>query len=268
MPFLHDHKRRVPPQNVYRCIVIGIHVVPAMATDKRRLVLTTFSVYGPAFRTSLRCIVSGYLAKVSAPFFQFVAKQGFEDMPTLIQDRPVQSRLLAHHTPQNGKSAFGTDSHTLDVELFKHHGAKAIAKIPRTPLVPILADAPLTGLYGRDTASLFGVSDRPAFSASKHTLSLSLFTVKHGKAGRQGQHLARGQCQSFRHPTVNTDLRRQGCGTRIMLNREIDSDMPTARSEIDRDVVQCASQRPCVVVLYPADLGQRTRISGHSACES
>ena len=42
MPFLHDHKRHVPPQNVYRCILIGIHVVPAMATDKSRLVLTTF----------------------------------------------------------------------------------------------------------------------------------------------------------------------------------------------------------------------------------
>ena len=42
MPFLHNHKRRVSPQNVYRCIVIGIHAVPAMATDKRRLVLTIF----------------------------------------------------------------------------------------------------------------------------------------------------------------------------------------------------------------------------------
>ena len=238
MPFLHDHKRRVPPQNVYRCIVIGIHVVPAMATDKSRLVLTTFSVYGPAFRTGLRCVVSRYLAKVSAPFFQFVAKQGFEDIPTLTQDRPVQPRLLAHHTPRIGKSAFGTGSHTLDVELFKHHGAKAIAKIPRNPIVPVLADGYLTGLYGRDTASLFGVSDGPAFSASKHTLSLSLFAVKHGKAGRQGQHLARGQCQCFRHPAVNTDLRRQRCGRRIMLNREVEADMPTARGEIDRDVVQ------------------------------
>ena len=256
MPFLHDHKRRVPPQNVYRCIVIGIHVVPAMATDKSRLVLTTFSVYGPAFRADLRCVVSRYLAKVSAPFFQFVAKQGFEDMPTLIQDRPVQPRLLAHHTPRIGKSAFGNGSHTLDVELFKHHGARAFAKIPRNPIVPVLADAPLTGLYGRNTASLFGVSDGPAFSASKHTLSLSLFAVKHGKAGRKGQHLARGQCQCFRHPAVNTDLRRQGCGRRIMLNREVESDMPTARSEIDRDVVQCASQRPSVAVSHPADLGQ------------
>ena len=177
-------------------------------------------------------------------------------MPTLFQDRPVQSRLLASHTPRIGKSAFGTGSHTLDVELFKHYGAKAIAKIPRNPMVPILADAPLTGLYGRDTASLFDVSDRPAFSASKHTLSLSLSTVKHGKAGRQGQHLVRGQCQCFRHPAVNSDLRRQGCGGRIMLNREVEADMPTARNEIDCDVVQYASQRPCVAVLHPADLGQ------------
>ena len=74
MPFFHDHKRRVPPQNVCRCVVIGIHVVPAMATGKRRLVLTTFSVYGSAFRTGLRFVVSWYLAKVSAPFFQFVAQ--------------------------------------------------------------------------------------------------------------------------------------------------------------------------------------------------
>ena len=164
--------------------------------------------------------------------------------------------LLAHHTPRIGKSAFGTGSHILDVELFKHHGAKAIPKTPCNPMVPILADAPLTGLYSRDTASLFDVSDGPAFSARKHTLSLSLSTVKHGKAARQGQHLARGQCQCFRHPAVNTDLRRQGCGRRIMLNREVEADMPTARSEIDRDVVQCASQRPCVAVSHPVDLGQ------------
>ena len=41
-----------------------------------------------------------------------------------------------------------------------------------------------------------------------------------------------------------------------MLNREVEADMPTARGEIDRDVVQCASQRPCVAVSHPADLGQ------------
>ena len=177
-------------------------------------------------------------------------------MPTLIQDRPIQPRFLAHHTSRAGKSAFGTGSHNLDVELFKHHGAKAIAKVPRNATVSILADGPLTGLYERDTALLFGVSDGPAFSASKHTPSPSFSTVKHGNTGRQDQHLARGQCQCFRHPAVNTDLRRQGCGRRILLNRKIKADMPTPRSEIDRDVVQCASQRPCVAVSHPVDLGQ------------
>ena len=60
----------------------------------------------------------------------------------------------------------------------------------------------------------------------------------------------------FPPPAVNADLRRQGCGRRIMLNREVEADMPTARSEIDRGVVQCASQRPCVAVSHPAGLGQ------------
>ena len=82
----------------------------------------------------------------------------------------------------------------LEWNFIKALRAKAFAKIPRNPTVPILSDAPLTGLYGRDTASLFGVSDGPAFSACKHTLSLSPSTAKRGKAGRQGQHLARGQC--------------------------------------------------------------------------
>ena len=122
-------------------------------------------------------------------------------------------------------------------------------------MVPILADAPLTSLSGRETVSFFGVSDGPAFSASKNTLSLS--TVKHGKAGRQRQHFARGQCQCFRHPAVNSDLRRQRCGGRILLIREVEADMPTARCEIDRDVVQCASQRPFVAVSHPI-LGRRT----------
>ena len=47
-----------------------------------------------------------------------------------------------------------------------------------------------------------------------------------------------------------------GCGGRIMLIRELEADMPTARCEIDRDVVQCASQRPFVAVSHPIDLGQ------------
>ena len=33
------------------------------------------------------------------PDLPIVAKRGFEDMPTLIQDQPVQPRFLAHHTP-------------------------------------------------------------------------------------------------------------------------------------------------------------------------
>ena len=37
MPFLHAHRRRVPPQNVDRSIVVGIGTEAAVATGKDRL---------------------------------------------------------------------------------------------------------------------------------------------------------------------------------------------------------------------------------------
>ena len=89
-------------------------------------------------------------------------------MPTLIQDRPVQPRLLAHHSPRIGKSAFGTGSHTLDVELFKHHGAKAIAEIPRNSMVPILADAPLTAVWPRHGVVVWRIGRTRVFGEQAH----------------------------------------------------------------------------------------------------
>ena len=53
MPFLDDHRRCVPPQNVYRSIVVCIRAVAAMAADKRRLVLAALSVYGLGLNSAL-----------------------------------------------------------------------------------------------------------------------------------------------------------------------------------------------------------------------
>ena len=74
MSFLDDHRRRVPPQNVYRSIVVCIRAVAAMAADKRRLVLAALSVYGSALGAGLRCVVGRHLAQVTATFFQLVAE--------------------------------------------------------------------------------------------------------------------------------------------------------------------------------------------------
>ena len=76
MPFLDDHRRRVPPQNVYRSIVVCIRAVAAMAADKRRLVLAALSVYGSALGAGLRCVVGRHLAQVTATFFQLIPLSG------------------------------------------------------------------------------------------------------------------------------------------------------------------------------------------------
>ncbi len=76
VPFLHDHRRRVPTQDVDRSIVVGMGVETARATVERRLAFAALPVYGSASRTGLRGVARINLAKVSAPFFQFVGQQG------------------------------------------------------------------------------------------------------------------------------------------------------------------------------------------------
>lgn len=62
MPFLHAHRRRVPPQNVDRSIVVGIGTEAAVATGKDRLAFAALAVNGSAFRTGLRGVgrIDGY----------------------------------------------------------------------------------------------------------------------------------------------------------------------------------------------------------------
>lgn len=72
MPFLHDLRRRVPPQDILRCIVVCIHVVAAMLTVKSRLVLTTSFVYSSTLTARLRSVVGRDFAHMAPAFFKFV----------------------------------------------------------------------------------------------------------------------------------------------------------------------------------------------------
>ena len=72
MPFLHEHRRRVPTQD-YTCrISVSVVRVAAYTADKRRLVLAALAVNGPAFRAGLRRIGSGDFAQTSPALFKFV----------------------------------------------------------------------------------------------------------------------------------------------------------------------------------------------------
>ncbi|APO71156.1 hypothetical protein IE4872_PD00626 (plasmid) [Rhizobium gallicum] len=70
--FLHDHRRRVPTQDVDCSIVVGMGAQAALATAERRLAFAAFPVHGCAGRTGLRGVAGIDLAQVSAPFFAFL----------------------------------------------------------------------------------------------------------------------------------------------------------------------------------------------------
>jgi hypothetical protein len=86
MPFLHEHRRRVPTQDVDRSIMVSIGAETAFATVERRLAFAALSVHGSAGRAGLRRVARIDLAKVSAPFFKLVGQHGLKPMPALIED--------------------------------------------------------------------------------------------------------------------------------------------------------------------------------------
>lgn len=72
MPFLHDHRRRVPPQDIQSCIVVCICAVSAVATSKNRLALSAFLVHGSAVTASLARVMGRHFTQMPAPFFKFI----------------------------------------------------------------------------------------------------------------------------------------------------------------------------------------------------
>lgn len=74
MPFLHDHRRRVPTQDHLCRIRVGVFKVAAVCADKARLVFATSTVNCATRRASLARVVSGHFAHMPAPFFQLVAE--------------------------------------------------------------------------------------------------------------------------------------------------------------------------------------------------
>ena len=77
-------------------------------------------------------------------------------MPALIENRPVETGLLAHHPSGVGNSAFGAGGHASGVEVFQHNGSEPRGKIKADPVVPVLADTGAMGAQGGHTASGLG----------------------------------------------------------------------------------------------------------------
>ena len=176
-------------------------------------------------------------------------------MPALIENRPVETGLLAHHPSGVGNSAFGAGGHASGVEVFQHNGSEPRGKIKADPVVPVLADTGAMGAQGGHTASGLGGSLAAPLAAAKHPLGASLALFEGFEAGRDGKPLTRGQGQRIRHATIHAN-RRGDIGRGVVLNRQRKGDMPAVRGEADRGIVQLADKFAGVTKPNPSDLGQ------------
>ncbi len=220
-----------------------------------RLALARLAVYGSTFRAGLRRIVRRDLAKVSSPLFQFVIEQSFEDMPTLIENRPVETGLLTHLASGFAQRALGAGGHVPDVQIFDHNRAKPLGQVKADSVMPVLTNAGASGAQGGDAAPGFGVPRAAAFATRENLLGASLTMLKRVKTGRNEKVLARAEGQRLGHPSVNTDGG-QGVERNIMFNRQRERDMPAVRGKTDRSVIDFTDQRARAAVSHPADLRQ------------
>lgn len=199
--------------------------------------------------------MGGNLHEFTTPFIQLIAEQGFKDMPSLIQDGPIKTCLLAHIAPGLGDGALGTGRHAFGVEVFNHNRAEALGQIKADPVVPVLTDAGALSAQGGDTASGLAVADRPAPTATQRLLGASLTLIERGQAGWNVDHLPGAESDCLSNTTINANATRQLCW-RVMVNRKTKGNMPAVDSKADRRVVHLTNQCAGVTVANPADLRQ------------
>lgn len=255
MSFLHVHKRRVPTQDIYRSVVIGMSTETAMQTMESRLVLATLLVNGSAFRTGLRGISGVNGDKFAAAHFQFVSKDGGEGAPALIQDAPVQSRLLADVLARFLDGSLCGCRHVDGLQVFHHHGAESICDVTAGDVVPVFADA---GTFRGDTCGAFDGLEAAIgtfLSASNRALCGTVAPIESVKAVRQREHLSGGQRQRVRNAAIYADRRADGSrGFVIDLSGE--RYVPSQRSERNGGIEKPAVHLTGVTELYPTDLGK------------
>ena len=255
MPFLHDHRRRVPTQDIDRSVVVGMGAKAAGATVERRLAFAALSVHGSAGRTGLRGVARINLAQVSAPFFKFVGQHSLEAIPALVKDRPVQARLLENLGSGCLRRSLGAAGHVADSKVFQNDRAVAARKGETCLVPPILSDTRRARLQGRNTATGFGVARRATLSARHGALCPALCSLDLLDTSGQSQMFPRGERQRICNTPVNSNSG-QVIGRGGVLDLTGKGDMPAVSRRADRYILDSAAQGPGVTELHPANLGQ------------
>lgn len=255
MPFLHDHRRRVPTQDVDRSIVVGMGAEAAGPTVERRLAFAALPVHGSAGRTGLRRVARIDLAQMSAPFFELVGQHRLEAVPALVEDRPVQARLLAHISSGRIHRSLRASGHVARGEVFKDHRSEAPGNVETGLVPPVQPDARGAGLQDSHAAAGPGMALRAASAAGKASLSLTLLPFDLHKAVWHPQMRAGRERQRIRHAPVDPHGGKPDGGSGVF-DLAGEGNMPAERRKAHRRVHRPAAQRSGIAELHPADLGQ------------
>lgn len=255
MSFLHVHKRRVPTQDVYRSIVVGMRAETAMTTVEDRLAFAALPVHGSAFRTGLRGIGRVDGNERAAPFLQLVAKDGGEAAPSLIENAPVETGFLPDVPARFLDGAFRARRHSGDAQVFHDDHGEPVGEISADLVMPVTADAGALG--GQASAALYCPEPalRPLLSPRHDTLCGTVATVDGFEAGRDGQALASGKRKRIRNASINAD-RRRNIGWRYVFDFAGERYVPTESVEAHGSILDYPSNRARVTEFYPSDLWQ------------
>ena len=244
------------PKDVAGGIYIGICLMPAMPTVESRLVLATCFVDSATLVAGLTGVGRIYFAQLPATFGELVGKEGFELMPSVVQNGAVQPRLLPNVPARRVNRSCRTRGHVLGLQRLQHHHAMRRSNLGGALMVPV---QPGAGHFGfRACQSLAG-----GIAAVRSTLTPGKRLGLLARAPIQDiqpffgyiQEPAVRQRDSVRHASVYTN-RRTEVLRRLVLDLDAEDDVPAQGIAGEGDVLDRAGNVTGQPELHFSDLRQ------------
>ena len=252
------HARHALAEDITRGVCIGMVDMAAASADEGRLVLAAPSIDHATFGARLGCVGGVAVDDLAAPLGQFVVKDGGERMPALIEDRAIETGLLADVAARFLYRTSSGRGHVADLQLLHRDRAEAPRNIDRDAVMPILADAGDPGADTTYTAELLGASIRSPLTTGKDTLFASLGLVECDQAGGNAEMLASGQAKRIGNAAIDPD-RRANVGGRFVIDLAREGNEPLIGDKRDGEGFYDAVNLACGAVLYHPDLGNAAR---------
>lgn len=252
MPFLHEHRRRVPAQNVDRSIVVCMRVVTAMATKEYRLAFATSFVYSPTFGASRRSMSWVYLNQSPSMLLKLVRKDALKNSPSLIKNGAVEPGLLPNISPWIRNGSLSAGCHICDRQVLQHDSAEPAHNVGADYMGPMQTYSGGAGLQRSTTPHSFGVTARTFLPATDSSLRSTFTTRNTSQTRRRANAFSSRKGKGVHYAPINPNTRQA-----VRLYPEVHfackADMPNAGIKANCHRPNIGQCLPCVPKLYPSN---------------